>query len=84
MNTQDSKATRPQIGLTSGRSGVPVTEGELAAHYVGRAYVIHCPPEEEPDLPGYYASSSSIPTGFASRFVTGPISSASSGTRGCI
>lgn len=39
MNTQDSESTRPRIGLTSGRSGVPVTEGELAAHYVGRAYV---------------------------------------------
>ena len=39
MNTQNSEATRPRIGVTSGRSGVPVTEGELAAHYVGRAYV---------------------------------------------
>lgn len=39
MNTQDSIAIRPRIGLTSGRSGVPVTEGVLLAHYVGRAYV---------------------------------------------
>ncbi len=27
------------IGLSSGRGGMPVTEGELASHYVGRAYV---------------------------------------------
>jgi len=30
---------RPRIGLSSGRGGIPVTEGRLAAHYVGRAYV---------------------------------------------
>jgi putative glutamine amidotransferase len=27
------------IGISSGRGGVPVTEGKLAAHYVGRGYV---------------------------------------------
>lgn len=42
MNTTDGTQTtapRPRIGLSSGRGGIPVTEGRLAAHYVGRAYV---------------------------------------------
>lgn len=30
---------RPLVGITTGRTGVPVTEGKLAAFYVGRAYV---------------------------------------------
>jgi putative glutamine amidotransferase len=30
---------RPVIGISSGRGGMPVTEGTLAAHYVGRGYV---------------------------------------------
>src|SRR3954452_9923641 len=38
MNTENS-ASRPKIGLTSGRAGVPVTEGELQSYYLGRAYV---------------------------------------------
>lgn len=38
MNTENS-TTRPKIGLTSGRAGVPVTEGELQSYYIGRAYV---------------------------------------------
>lgn len=29
----------PLIGISSGRGGIPVTEGVLAAHYVGRGYV---------------------------------------------
>ncbi len=32
-------ARRPAIGLSSGRTRIPVTEGKLASHYVGRAYV---------------------------------------------
>jgi putative glutamine amidotransferase len=41
LNTSNSVQTapRPRIGLSSGRGGIPVTEGRLAAHYVGRAYV---------------------------------------------
>lgn len=42
MNTtsrMQTTPTRPRIGLSSGRGGIPVTEGRLAAHYVGRAYV---------------------------------------------
>lgn len=38
MNTENS-GTRPRIGLTSGRAGVPVSEGELQSYYIGRAYV---------------------------------------------
>lgn len=38
MNTENA-TNKPKIGITSGRSGVPVTEGELKAYYVGRAYV---------------------------------------------
>ena len=38
QNTVDS-GRRPRIGISSGRGGVPVTEGKLASHYVGRAYV---------------------------------------------
>ncbi len=38
MNTENA-TNKPKIGLTTGRSGVPVTEGELKAYYVGRAYV---------------------------------------------
>lgn len=37
-NTVDSDR-RPRIGISSGRGGVPVTEGTLLSHYVGRAYV---------------------------------------------
>ncbi|MBS1676540.1 MAG: gamma-glutamyl-gamma-aminobutyrate hydrolase family protein [Actinobacteria bacterium] len=38
MNTENS-TPRPRIGLTSGRAGVPVTEGALQSYYVGRNYV---------------------------------------------
>jgi putative glutamine amidotransferase len=41
LNTQNTidSGRRPRIGISSGRGGVPVTEGKLASHYVGRAYV---------------------------------------------
>lgn len=42
MNAENACTTvpgRPRIGISTGRTGVPVTEGTLAAYYVGRAYV---------------------------------------------
>lgn len=41
LNSQNtiSSGRRPRIGISSGRGGVPVTEGKLLSHYVGRAYV---------------------------------------------
>lgn len=38
-NGDGSSGRRPLIGISTGRTGVPVTEGTLAAYYVGRAYV---------------------------------------------
>ncbi len=38
-DTDQTPSRRPRIGLSSGRGGMPVTEGKLLAHYVGRAYV---------------------------------------------
>jgi len=39
MNAVGARNGRPVIGISSGRGGMPVTEGTLAAHYVGRGYV---------------------------------------------
>lgn len=38
-NRGASLRRRPLIGISTGRTGVAVTEGTLAAYYVGRAYV---------------------------------------------
>lgn len=38
-NDRDPGRRHPLIGISTGRTGVPVTEGTLAAYYVGRAYV---------------------------------------------
>ncbi|MEZ5078024.1 MAG: gamma-glutamyl-gamma-aminobutyrate hydrolase family protein [Solirubrobacterales bacterium] len=41
MNTANtvSAGRRAKIAVTSGRGGMPVTEGKLAAYYVGREYI---------------------------------------------
>lgn len=39
MNAENTKRVRPRIGISTGRTGVPVTEGTLLSYYVGRAYV---------------------------------------------
>jgi putative glutamine amidotransferase len=38
-NSIDAVGRRPRIAISTGRGGVPVTEGKLAAYYVGRGYV---------------------------------------------
>ncbi len=39
MNSLNTTNSKPRIGLSSGRGGVPVTEGKLASYYLGREYV---------------------------------------------
>jgi len=39
MNARHTERRKPRIAVSSGRGGVPVTEGVLASHYVGREYI---------------------------------------------